>query len=216
MHNKFKKFSNNNFTLKTDDYKYVNLQIKVSFLLKNIKLFTEDFNIITQDHHKLWVTQNFEFPTEYKMVDIVLNNEIQQLEKIKLMTEMQKMVEDLDINAADNMIIDNETEVDENNTNKDDEEEIDFPQYMNLNKKKGRKGKSDRKININLIRELNKNNYFYEIEDIIKHKVNENSDYTFLVKWKDYDSNNNSWVNEKDFNTKDLIKDYFCKQNIKY
>ncbi|KAG2201118.1 hypothetical protein INT46_004823 [Mucor plumbeus] len=126
------------------------------------------------------------------MVDIVLNNEIQQLEKIKLMTEMQKMVEDLDINAADNMIIDNETEVDENNTNKDDEEEIDFPQYMNLNKKKGRK------------------------EDIIKHKVNENSDYTFLVKWKDYDSNNNSWVNEKDFNTKDLIKDYFCKQNIKY
>ena len=216
MHNKFKKFSNNNFTLKTDDYKYVNLQIKVSFLLKNIKLFTEDFNIITQDHHKLWVTQNFEFPTENKMVDIVLNNEIKQLEKIKLMTEMQKMVEDLDINAADNMIIDNETEVDENNTNKDDEEEIDFPQYMNLNKKKRRKGKSDRKININLIRELNKNNYFYEIEDIIKHKVNENSDYTFLVKWKDYDSNNNSWVNEKDFNTKDLIKDYFCKQNIKY
>ena len=87
---------------------------------------------------------------------------------------------------------------------------------MNLNKKKRRKGKSDRKININLIRELNKNNYFYEIENIIKHKLNENSDYTFLVKWKDYDSNNNSWVNEKDFNTKDLIKDYFCKQNIKY
>ncbi|KAG2189954.1 hypothetical protein INT46_007569 [Mucor plumbeus] len=119
------------------------------------------------------------------MVDIVLNNEIKQLEKIKLMTEMQKMVEDLDINAADNMIIDNKTEVDENNTNKDDKEEIDFPQYMNLNKKKRRK------------------------ENIIKHKLNENSDYTFLVKWKDYDSNNNSWVNEKDFNTKDLIKDYF-------
>jgi hypothetical protein len=60
---------------------------------------------------------------------------------------------------------------------------------MNLNKKERRKGKSDRKININLIRELNKNNYFYEIENIIKHKLNENSDYTFLVKWKDYDSN---------------------------
>jgi hypothetical protein len=51
------------------------------------------------------------------------------------MTEMQKMVEDLDINATDNMIIDNETKIDENNTNKDDKE-VDFPQYMNLNKKK--------------------------------------------------------------------------------
>ena len=98
--------------------------MKVSLLLKNIKLFTEDFNIITQDHYKLWVTQNFEFPTtENKIVDvIVLNNEIKQLEKIKLMAEMRKMVEDLDINSNDNMIIDNE--------------EVDFPQCMNLNKKK--------------------------------------------------------------------------------
>ena len=37
---------------------------------------------------------------------------------------------------------------------------------MNLNKKKRRKDKSGRKININLIRELNKNKYFYEIENI--------------------------------------------------
>ena len=98
---------------------------------------------------------------------------------------MQKMVEDLDINATDNIIIDNEAEVDENNTNKDKEEDVDCPQYMNVNKKKRRKGKSGRKIIINLIRELNKNNYFYEIEDIIKHKLNENNDYTFLVKRKD-------------------------------
>ncbi|KAG2190014.1 hypothetical protein INT46_001371 [Mucor plumbeus] len=51
------------------DYEYVNLQIKISFLLKNIKLFTEDFNTITPGHHKLWVTQNFEFPTENKTYD---------------------------------------------------------------------------------------------------------------------------------------------------
>ena len=68
-------------------------------------------------------------------------------------------------------------------TNKDNEEEVDFPQYTNLNKKKRRKGKSNRKINANLIRELNKNNYFYEIENILKHKLlNKNSDYAFLVK----------------------------------
>ena len=47
LHNKFKRFSNNNSTIKTDDYKYVNLQLKVSFLLKNIKKFSENFNIIT-------------------------------------------------------------------------------------------------------------------------------------------------------------------------
>ncbi|KAG2189860.1 hypothetical protein INT46_005603 [Mucor plumbeus] len=123
------------------------------------------------------------------MVDIVLNNEIKQLEKIKLMAEMQKMVEDLDINAADNMIIDNETEVDKNNTNKDDEEEIDFPQYMNLNKKKRRK------------------------ENIIKHKLNENSDYTFLVKWKDYNSNNNSWDNARP-HTSVPTKQWFQRQGI--
>ncbi|KAI9243310.1 hypothetical protein EDC94DRAFT_503067, partial [Helicostylum pulchrum] len=76
LHNKFKRFSNNNSTLKTDNFKYVNLQIKVSFLLKNIKIFTETFNIITQDHHKLWMSDNFDFPTEHKLVDIVLNNEI--------------------------------------------------------------------------------------------------------------------------------------------
>ena len=72
------------------------------------------------------------------MVDTVLNNEIKQLEKIKLITEMQKMVEDLDINATDNIIIDNETEVDKNNINKDDEE-VDFPQYINFNIKKEKK-----------------------------------------------------------------------------
>ena len=49
---------------------------------------------------------------------------------------MQKMIEDLYISTTDNMIIYNDTEVDENNTNKDDKEEVDFPQYMNLNKKK--------------------------------------------------------------------------------
>ncbi|KAI7858239.1 hypothetical protein BDC45DRAFT_411826, partial [Circinella umbellata] len=73
---KFNRFSNNNPTLKIDDYKYVNLQMKIAFLLKNIKIFTETFNIITQDHHKLWIENNFEFPSDNKLIDIVLNNKI--------------------------------------------------------------------------------------------------------------------------------------------
>jgi hypothetical protein len=214
LHNKFKRFSNNNSTLKTDDYKYVNLQLKVAFLLKNIKTFTETFNIITQDHHKLWISEHFEFPKENKLIDIVLSNEIKQLYKIKIMTEMQKKFEDIDIDINEDMIIDDENE--ENNEKVAIEEDVDFPEYKNMNKKKRRKGKSARKININLIRDLNKNSQFYEIENIIQHKLIENNEYTFLVKWKGYDSKDNSWVNEKDLNAKELIKKYFLKLNIKY
>jgi hypothetical protein len=123
LHNKFKRFSNNNSTLKTDDYKYVNLQLKVASLLKNIKTFTETFNIITQDHHKLWVSEQFEFPKENKLIDIVLCNEIKQLEKIKIMTEMQKEFTDIDIN--DDMIVDDESE--ENNETQAIDEGVDFP-----------------------------------------------------------------------------------------
>jgi hypothetical protein len=207
----FKRFSNNNSTLKTDDYKHVNLQMKVAFLLKNIKIFTETFNIITQEHHKLWVENNFEFPTDNKLIDIVLNNEIKQMEKIKYMSEIQTSFDDL--NANDNeMIIDNDILNNSENIadNNNDIEEIDFPEYKNISKKKRKKGKSARKININLIRDINKNNNFYEIENILVHKLNDN-DNIFLVKWKDYDESQNSWVNEKDFNEKDLIKKYLTK-----
>jgi hypothetical protein len=211
LHNKFKRFSNNNSTLKTNDYKYVNLQLKVALLLKNIHKFTETFNIITQEHHKLWMDDNFEFPTEHKLIDIVLNNEIKQMDKIKIMTELQNDFSDLNIN--NDMVVDS-IEEDENII--ENNEEVDFPQYNNINKKKRKKGKSERKVNINLIREIAKDNQFYEVESIIKHKLDNTRNYIFLVKWKGYDSSENSWVNEKDFSKKDIIKDYFIKQNIKY
>ncbi|KAI9245571.1 hypothetical protein BDA99DRAFT_447831 [Phascolomyces articulosus] len=77
LHNTYKRFSNNNSTIKTSDYKYINLQLKVAFLLKNIKRFSEKFNIITQEHHKLWIDKNFEFPCEKKLIDIVYINEME-------------------------------------------------------------------------------------------------------------------------------------------
>jgi hypothetical protein len=208
--NTFKRFSNNNSTLKTDDIKYINLQLKIAFLLKNIKLFTETFNIITQDHHKLWFSQNFEFPTDEKLIDIVLNNQIKQMGKIKIMTQLQSDFEDL--NLDNSMIIDDE----EDNENINNNEDVDFPEYNNMNKKKRKKGKSKRKINLSLIRDINKNNNFYEIENIIQHNLNKEGNYEFLVKWKDYDISENSWVNENDFNEKNIIRDYFNKQKIKY
>ncbi|KAI7855742.1 hypothetical protein BDC45DRAFT_438856, partial [Circinella umbellata] len=67
LHHKYKRFSNNNSMLKADDIKYVNLQLKVAFLLKNIQKFSEKFNIIIQECHKLWINENFEFPNEKKI-----------------------------------------------------------------------------------------------------------------------------------------------------
>lgn len=76
IHNKYKRFSNNSSTVKTDDFKYVNIQFKVACLLKNIQKFVDKFNIIIQPHHKLWEGKNFDFPTEKKLVDVVFTNEI--------------------------------------------------------------------------------------------------------------------------------------------
>ncbi|GAA5814173.1 hypothetical protein MFLAVUS_007666 [Mucor flavus] len=53
-------------------------------------------------------------------------------------------------------------------------------------------------------------------ETILEHKLNNNSEYLFFVKWEGYDSKDNTWVNEKDLNSKDLIKQYFINKNIKY
>jgi hypothetical protein len=77
IHNKFKRFSNNNSILKTDEIKYINLQLKVVFLLKNIQTFSENFNIITQEHHKLWINDDFNFPSDSRLVDIVYTNEME-------------------------------------------------------------------------------------------------------------------------------------------
>ncbi|KAI7849172.1 hypothetical protein BDC45DRAFT_415429, partial [Circinella umbellata] len=83
LFNKFKRFNNNNSILKTDDIKYINLQLKVAFLLKNINNFSDKFNIIIQDHHKLWFNDNFEFPSEMRLIDIVYTNQMEQVNKLK-------------------------------------------------------------------------------------------------------------------------------------
>lgn len=38
----------------------------------------------------------------------------------------------------------------------------------------------------------------------------------FLVKWKNYDNKDNTWVKGIDFNEKEIVMDYFQKRNIIY
>ncbi|CCE34802.1 uncharacterized protein CPUR_08740 [Claviceps purpurea 20.1] len=47
----------------------------------------------------------------------------------------------------------------------------------------------------------------FEVERIITHKYN-GKRRKYLVKWKGYDTSENSWVLQRDFNTKEIIHDY--------
>ena len=77
-------------------------------------------------------------------------------------------------------------------------------QRYNKNKRKRNKGKN-KVTDINKLRNNNKN--IYEIERIIGHKVIDN-EYQFLIKWKDYPNNDNSWISINKFNQKDMSKKY--------
>ena len=52
-------------------------------------------------------------------------------------------------------------------------------------------------------------NESYEIERIIDHKKDGKDKYSYLVRWKGYDSSNDSWVKQEDFNSTKIIKDYW-------
>ena len=98
--------------------------------------------------------------------------------------------------------------MDESEENINEEEsDVDFPEYKNINKKKRKRGKNKVINDLSNMRDIELDESTYEIEIILKHRII-NHKYEFLVKWKDYDSKHNSWVKETDFNEKDIIKDY--------
>ena len=180
--------------LKADDIKYVNLQLKVAFLLKNIQKFSEKFNIIIQEYHKLWINENFEFPNEKRLIDIVYTNEIEQLDKLKRLNNLQKDLLKLDINDINKNNNNTEIIVDENNEENENidknlENDIDFSQYKNITKKRKRKSRSTKDISIIYeIRNLNKEDSIFEVERIINHKIGDDKKYIFYVKWKIFDN----------------------------
>jgi len=59
----------------------------------------------------------------------------------------------------------------------------------------------------------NQKNTSYEIEKIVDHKI-ENNNYIFLIKWKNYDESENTWINIDSFNEKQLLKEYLNEKKI--
>ncbi|KAG2208371.1 hypothetical protein INT45_009331 [Circinella minor] len=50
-------------------------------------------------------------------------------------------------------------------------------------------------------------------ENIIEHKIIDKS-YKFLIRWKGFNSNDNSWISLSSFNEKELLVDYLSDKNI--
>lgn len=50
----------------------------------------------------------------------------------------------------------------------------------------------------------------YVVEDIIKHRI-VNGKLQFLLKWKGYDDNENSWINQKELHCDDILNRYLSK-----
>ncbi|KAI7856121.1 hypothetical protein BDC45DRAFT_422432, partial [Circinella umbellata] len=86
---KFKRFNNSKTITKITKADHYNLQFKVACLLKNIHHFKELLNIPIYPHHKLWVNNNFEFPIDRKLLDMVVGNEIENKKKLDEMIELK-------------------------------------------------------------------------------------------------------------------------------
>ena len=74
-----------------------------------------------------------------------------------------------------------------------------------INRKKERR----KKVKMRKLTEKNQRMRVYEIERIIDHKKHGKDKYSYLVRWKGYDSSNDSWVKQEDFNSTKIIKEYW-------
>lgn len=55
----------------------------------------------------------------------------------------------------------------------------------------------------------------FEVESLLKHKVNQRKVRSFLVRWKNYSSEHDSWVKESDLNCPTILKEYLKKHSLK-
>jgi hypothetical protein len=53
----------------------------------------------------------------------------------------------------------------------------------------------------------------FEVEAIINDRLDKNSKFEYLVKWKNYDDSYNDWVPVKNFDTMETIREYWKRKN---
>jgi hypothetical protein len=125
---KFERFNNNRSPVQTSDIKYYNLQFKTVCLLKNIWNMIQNHNVDEFPHHKLWHSDNFEFPIIESKLNIAFNDELTIDKNYKEMNELQDKLLNMNLEDIDNYDPDFEDENNDMETNE-------------LPRKKNRKGK---------------------------------------------------------------------------
>ena len=170
------------------DKKYYNLQFRVACLLKNIHNFCEHYNIEVQPHHMAWYGDRFEFPTKVNKINLVFSNEQKVNKQYNEMRELQSKILNLNIEDIE----------------KDMEDNIDNNEIVVNDVSKKRKRNQQRSNNDNI----------FQVEKIIDHMVDNNNKLIFYVKWLGYSDDENSWVKQNDFNTKDIVNDYIKEKNL--
>ncbi|KAG2210630.1 hypothetical protein INT45_012088 [Circinella minor] len=186
-------FNNNKSIVKMDNIKFYNLQFRVACLLKNINKFVELFNVPILPHHKLWHSNNFEFPIEKKLIDVVVSNNKQNKDKFDRMMQLQNNL--LNMAISDNTMAVDDTE---SNHSQGSESDNDVPNFNERTRKRRRNIKGKQRSTAS-----------YEIESIIGH-IKENDAYLFQT----YSNEDNSWLSIDMFNQKDLLKAYIEEHNL--
>ena len=60
-----------------------------------------------------------------------------------------------------------------------------------------------------IVNKKNKNEKHYVVEKIVDHKKNKDGSYSYYVKWKGWDSKDNTWQKIEDFDGLTPIKKYW-------
>ena len=161
-----------------------NVQMKLCCLFLNIKKFVEIGNITETDIHRQWMNDDFDYPSDDAPVIIESTTVENKLENIRHMQNLQNELINLIIASNNNDNYEENNIIDNNNNiNNDDVNMID--------------------------KDYIKDNKSFEVSYIITHEYTENKTIKYLVKWKGYRKKDNSWVNEQDFDSGEMIEKYW-------
>jgi len=206
--NTFKKFNNNKNTPRIDKVKHFNLQFKMVCLLKNIRIFTEKFGIEPSEYHKQWADIDFQFPEVKTYKEIIVKNHDMVNINAKKMKEVQKNI--LSLKNVNNKPVNiNSASEDESML---DISEDDVPKFNEKKRKKSNKKKINIKYSEKYRTRTQEN--VYEIENIVSHCYDKDNNILFLVKWKNYPDNENSYIDLDAFLEKDILEEYCTNNNI--
>lgn len=182
--NSFERLSNKK-PIRTDNINIFNLQFKMCCLLLNIKKMEQKGYIIIEEYHKNWMLNNFDFLFKDDSFNSnVIEKSINLENRIKLdshLLVLQKQFLGLNINDINQN--DKFNNILENMISMVENDNIDME-------------------------DNNNNEEEYEIEKVINHRGTGVST-EYLIKWKGYDNEYNTWSTIDKFNTTECIDLYF-------